>query len=336
MPVTLQDVAHRAGVHKSIASRVLSGDPRASVSQDAQRRVREAARDLGYRPNALARGLRKKVSGAITLVIPDMSNPVYAEIVRGAEAEAQRSHYFLLLTSTYGTEAGEREFLRAALESRVDGLLLASALIDDAVIGDLERDRFPYVLVNRQAHEASRFVVTDDRGGSLLAVEHLIAHGHRRIGHIGGPPSAYTAVARAAAYREALEHAGIPFDPGLLVHGEYSIAGGRDALRRLMELPDPPTAIFAASFQLAAGAVETAFRMGKRIPQDLSIVNIDETEFAATIPPGLTTVRLPLADMGREAVRMLLRAVAGEEGETQIVLPQAGLVRRGSVASRRP
>lgn len=309
MPVTLQDVAHRAGVHKSIASRVLSGDPRASVSQDAQRRVREAARDLGYRPNALARGLRKKVSGAITLVIPDMSNPVYAEIVRGAEAEAQRSHYFLLL---------------------------ASALIDDAVIGDLERDRFPYVLVNRQAHEASRFVVTDDRGGSLLAVEHLIAHGHRRIGHIGGPPSAYTAVARATAYREALEHAAIPFDPGLLVHGEYSIAGGRDALRRLMELPDPPTAIFAASFQLAAGAVETAFRMGKRIPQDLSIVNIDETEFAATIPPGLTTVRLPLADMGREAVRMLLRAVAGEEGETQIVLPQAGLVRRGSVASRRP
>lgn len=330
MPTTLRDVARLAGVHPSIASRVLNGDKSASVREETRRRVTEAASELAYRPNGLARGLRTKLSGCITLVVPDLSNPAYAEILRGAEREARKNQYFMLLASQ-DSNPREKRFLRAALESRVDGVLLANAKVEDHVIEELDRDRFPYVLVNRRSHKASRYVVGDDYGAAKMAVGHLLEQGHRRIGHLAGPETADTAHERQRGYLDALREAEITPDPQLVVAGDYAVSAGRAGLHTLMHTSEPPTAVFAVSFQVAVGALEAAHELKLEVPRDLSIVNIDEFELAAAIPPGLTTVRMPLAEMGEAAVRMLLGVVRGSEPGGQMVLPRLDLVRRNSV-----
>ncbi len=325
-------MAQLAQVHPSIASRVLNGDKSASVKEETKQRVLEAAEQLAYRPNGLARGLRTKLSHCITLVIPDLSNPAFAEILRGAELEARRSQYYVLLASQ-DSGPQEKRFLRATLESRVDGVLLANAKVEDRVIEELEADAFPYVLVNRRSHKASRYVVGDDHGAARIATEHLIANGHRRIGHLAGPETADTATARRQGYEDALRAAGIKVDPALVVCGDYAVSSGRVGLRRLWTGVPRPTAVFAASFQLAVGALEAARELALEVPDHLSIVSIDEFELAAAIPPGLTTVRMPLEEMGREAVRMLLGVVRGEQAGGQLILPQLELVSRNSVGA---
>ena len=330
---TLRDVARLAGVHQSIVSRVLNDDKRTSVKEETRQRVLEAAEALGYWPNALARGLKMKSVGSLALVIPDISNPVYAEIIRGAEQEARRSGHFLLLASTEGTDPGELEFLQALLEGRVDGVILANALVEDAVIDALEAGRYPYVLVNRRSQRASRYVVADDAAGAVLAVNHLLDRGHRRIGHLAGPPTADTARTRKYGYRQALEAAGIAFSDDLVVEGNYSTESGRLGIRRLLSLTRPPTAVFAANLRVAAGAMDAARRAGVRIPEDLSIVAMHDAELAELLSPGLTTVRLPLEGLGREAVRMLLRVAHGQPGPEQVVLTGAELVERESVVT---
>lgn len=330
MPTTLRDVARLAGVHPSIASRVLNGDKSASVREDTKRRVTEAATELAYRPNGLARGLRTRLAGCITLVIPDLANPAYAEILRGAEREARRNQYFMLLVSE-GPNPEEKRFLRAVLESRVDGVLLANAKVEDQVVVELDRDKFPYVLVNRRSHTAQRYVVGDDYGAARLAVEHLIQQGHRRIGHLAGPETADTAYERGRGYRDVLTEAGIMPDPRLEIAGEYAVSSGRANMHLLMSAPERPTAVFAASFQVVVGALQAARELGLEVPKDLSIISIDESEMAAAIPPGLTTIRMPLAEMGEAAVRMLLGVVRGTGPGEKMVLPQLALVRRHSV-----
>ena len=328
---TLRDVARLAGVHLSIVSRVLNDDKKTSVKEETRQRVQEAAEALGYWPNALARGLKMKSVGSLALVIPDISNPVYAEIIRGAEQEARQSGHFLLLASTAGADPRTLEFMQALLEGRVDGVILANALVDDAVIDALEAGRYPYVLVNRRSQRARRYVVADDAAGALLAVNHLIERGHRRIGHLAGPPTADTALNRKLGYRHALEAAGIVFDRDLVVEGSYSTESGRIGVQQLVSLPHPPTAVFAANLRVAAGAMDAARRLGVRIPDDLSIVGMHDAELAELLSPGLTTVRLPLEGLGREAVRMLLRVTRGEPRPEQVVLTGAELVERESV-----
>lgn len=327
----LRDVARAAGVHPSIASRVLNGDKSTSVRDETRQRVLAAALALGYRPNAQARALKLKTSRNIAMVIPDISNPVYSEIIRGAEQEARQLGYFLLLASTEGSDPHEREFLWALAEGRVDGLILANALLEAAVIEELEAADYPYVLVNRRSQGASRYVVADDAGGAAMAVSYLVSLGHRRIAHIGGPLSADTAVARYEGYRTALQQAGIPLDESLVSHGPYSLETGRRGAKGLLALPQPPTAVFAANLTLAMGTMDVARQQGVDIPGQISIIGIHDSDFAALMGPGLTTVQLPLEAMGREAVRMLVRVIDRREGPREMVLTHKQLVVRGTV-----
>lgn len=332
---TLRDVAKLAGVHPSIVSRVLNDDKGASIKPETKRRVLNAARALDYRPNALARGLKMRSTTSFALVIPDIYASVYAEITRGAQLEARESGHYLMLASSPSDDPDKLDFLKALLEGRVDGLIIANALVDDGIIDALEERGYPYVLVNRRSRHATRYVVVDDKGGSQKAVQYLLEQGHRRIGHLAGPHSTDTAQVRMQGYRAALDEAAILFDPQLVVEGSFQPDAGRRGLKTLMSLPSPPTAVFAATVRVAAGALQGARELGLRVPDDVSIICLHDDEGAELVYPPLTAVRMPLEEMGREAVRMLLRIVSGNEGPEAVVVPGSHLIVRGTVGPPR-
>ncbi|MGX6449293.1 LacI family DNA-binding transcriptional regulator, partial [Patulibacter sp. S7RM1-6] len=225
--VTLMDVARRAGVDRSVVSRVLSGDPALNVREETRERVLEAVRELDYRPNAAARSLRTKRADTYGLLIPDFGNPVYTEIIRGAETAARARECVLMTGSTAG-EDDERGGWQADIvgRGRVDGLLLAGDHVEPEQLGQLDARGVPWLLVNRRIEGARRWVVLDDEEAAALAVRHLVALGHEEIAHIAGPTNADTARRRLAGWRAAMDGAGLPTPDGLLVASDYTPAGG--------------------------------------------------------------------------------------------------------------
>jgi LacI family transcriptional regulator len=331
LPVTLKELAARAKVHPSTVSRVANNDPSLRIAAATRSRIETLLRETEYRPNGVARGLKLRQTLVIAVVIPDITNPFFAALFRGIEDGAAPRGYNVLLCNTDGSPERQRSHLQSLIARRVDGVILASTILKDAAVRWLRHQRTPYVLVNRFSDEGlDPFVGSDDVMGAQQATQHLIGLGHVRIGHLAGQPEISTGVLRRRGYQAALIEAGLPLDPELLVESGYVEEGGARATEHLLGLQNRPTAIFAVTDMTAIGAYGAARRMGLRIPEDLAIVGYNDIPLASRLIPALTTVHVPIHELGSVAAGMLLDQIEKGEVVPRRVVFAPQLMARGS------
>jgi DNA-binding LacI/PurR family transcriptional regulator len=325
-------VATLARVDPSVVSRVINGDERLVIKEETRARVVAAIQQLRYHPNAAARSLRTAQSGTLGLLIPDFANPIYAEIIKGAE-QAATKHDALLLTGTALEDRPER-YVRMLASGRVEGLLLASDRIPPEAVEAMVATGRPVVSVNQRIPGVQRMILADDERASRIAVRHLIELGHRRIAHIRGPVGSDTARRRLNGYRRAVRTGGLPPDAALVIGNGYTSEAGAEAMRELLAMPQRPTAVLVANVAAAIGALTAARLAGVRVPADLSVVTIHDIPLAANLAPALTTVRMPLAEMGREGILALFDEDA-DAGVKKVVRDATELIVRESTATPR-
>ena len=333
----LKDVALQAGVDASTASRVLRGDERKPARAETRDRILQVARDLGYRPNSVARSLRTRKTEAIGLVIPDAGNPGFAEIFRGVQAATAEAGWHVIVVEGRPPNHPDLGWERLVFEGRVDGVLVLIASIDDPTVQSVVRSGVPIVLVNRRSRGVVGSVVMNDERGAEVAVDHFVSLGHRKIGHIAGPPTIDTGLRRLAGFRAATRKHGLRVRGAWIGMTDYTEAGGVEAAKVLLATSggELPTALYVASFLSGIGAMRVFKAAGLKIPQDLSIIVSDELALAAHTDPPLSSVLMPVTRMGEIATRMLLGAMA-HEPVSDIVLPdEPQLVLRASTAPPR-
>ena len=305
--VTMVDVARRAGVSQPLVSLVIGGNPRARVADATRQRILDAARELGYRPNVIARSLVRGRAYAIGLIIPDLGNPFFADVVRGAERVAAEQGYALLLcdAAEFGIE-GHLETLRAR---QIDGIIMdapgAASLEAEAVAG------LNLVLVDEPG-SAYYGVASDAVEAGRLAARHLLDLGHRRFGFIGPAADIWAFRMRERGFVQELRAAGIAIESAHFRRATPTVEGGRAAMRAMLALPDHPTAVFCANDLLALGALKSCARSRVPVPETLSIMGCDDIEAARLVTPELSTITIPARELGARAARMLIRLVTGE------------------------
>jgi len=332
MTVTLKDLALRAGVHPSTISRLANGDPRARVSPETRARVLTLLKETGYRPDYAGRSLRLKQSLVLAVIIPDITNPLFAEIFVGVEEVATEAGYSVILANTGGSREREQTHLRQLQARRADGMILASVILRDPSVRWLRTHGIKHVVVDRFSGKADPFVGGDDLAGAFMATNHLIELGHRRIAHLAGPQNVSTAVLRKRGYLAALKGADIEPDPALIVEAGFLEEAGGRAMEQLLTLAPPPTAVFAGNDMSAIGAHGVAREHGLDIPSDVAIVGYDDVPLASRLEPPLTTIRVPVCEFGRISARMLHEQIKEVKADPrQIVLPTELMV-RGSTA----
>lgn len=326
--VTIKDIAQVAGVSPSTVSRALNDS--ALINEATKRRIRRIAKKLGYERNELARGLVKGSSGTVGVIIPDITNPFFAEITKGVEQVVRSRGFGLVLCTTEGVPSREQEYLRLLRRKRVDGLIIASVTVDDPYLKELQRARVPFVLVSRLSEKvAAPYVVVDDQAGGRLAVEHLVSLGHTKIAHIGGPENVHSGRERMQAYREVLKERGIRIRRDWAVFATFTQEAGYTVGKVLLLGKERPTAIFAANDLIALGVMEAAEELGVRIPKDLSLVGYNNIAYAALPRIQLTTVAQPAHEMGEIAADYLLSTRTGGASEKlQCVLSPRLVVRK--------
>jgi LacI family transcriptional regulator len=331
LSVTLREVAKRAGVDISTVSRVLRGDANFSVRSDTRERILRVAAELDYRPNAIARSLKTRSTRTLGMLIPDITNPIFPAIYKGVEDMARQLGYSVILVNTGPRSQEEDPNIALLKEKRVDGFILATAYTTDESLERLRRDNYPVVLVNRRVPGMTdRFVAPDDALGAQLAVTHLIELGHKRIGHISGPLYTETGLSRFTAYRRCLKEHGLPFVPSWVQESDFNEERGYAAMAQLLQVPDPPTAVFCANDLVAIGAIRKARESGLEVPRDLSIVGFNDLPWTDRIQPPLTTIRIPLYEMGSMAARMLLQIIAGQQPDPPFWVAPPEMVIRAS------
>lgn len=330
----IEDVAAVAGVSIKTVSRVLNNEP--NVRAETRDRVLAAVARLGYKPNLSARSLAGQRSYALALVYNNPSRNYLMEIQNGMLEACHANHYNLIL-GPVGTARRTLPDLAALFEnSRPDGVVLIPPLTDDAVVlAYLEEHDIPYASIAPRHPEGCIGVRMDETTAVVELIGHLVAQGHRRIGHIKGPRAHGACQWRHAGYRQALRQYGIEYDPALVVNGQFSFESGIDAANALLDLAEPPTAIFAANDDMAAAVFRVAGQRGLRIPRDLSVCGFDDTPIAGHIYPALTTVRQPTAAMGRLATEQLIDHIRSPEAGTMITVDHAVLVRESTHPPRR-
>jgi len=312
MNPTIKDVANLAGVHPSTVSRVINDNSR--ISEKTKNKVLLIIKKLGYTPNAIARGLKTKRTQTLGMLIPDITNPFFAELARGVEDAANKNNFNVILCNTDDKLKKERTYLEILRGKRVDGLILGTAHIRDKSILELEKKKFPYILVSRNIEGLDKnCVIVDDVAGGIMVTEYLIKLGHRRIAHITGPLKTRSALNRLKGYKLALKKYEIEYRDELVGEGDFRIKGGYQVMKRFLKLAEPPTAIFAANDLLALGAIQVILKKKYHIPEDFCIIGFDDIRLASFVYPPLTTVRQPMLEMGALAVKMLLKII--EEGE---------------------
>lgn len=332
--VTMADVAREAGVSQMTVSRVIN--QREDVSEPTRQRVLEVIGRLGYRPSNIARSLATRRTGTLGLVVPDISNPFFADIVRGVEHAAYAANYTVFLCNSEEHTQRELDLLRSLEERRVDGLILCSSRLNDDQL-QVALTHFPAaVLINRRCRMSEiGHVLADDAGGAGQATRHLLGSGHREIGYLCGPRNSYSGQQRLQGHRHALEQAGIAWDPALTRSCNPSVAGGRAAARRLLDERSRLTALFCYNDLIAVGALQACAELNRAVPDRVAIVGFDDIPLAALVTPPLTTCRVPRRQLGVQALQILLRQIdAGPAGVVEMILPTELVVRASAPAAR--
>ncbi|MFJ5934490.1 LacI family DNA-binding transcriptional regulator [Streptomyces sp. NPDC003444] len=333
---TLEEVAARAGVGRGTVSRVINGSPK--VSEQAKAAVERAVAELGYVPNRAARALAGSRTDAVALVIPEtearlFAEPYFLDIIRGVSAELADADKQLLLTLIRSEQERQR-FEQYLAAQRVDGVLLVSVHDDDPLPDQVRALGLPAVLNGRRSQgESVAFVDSDNTGAGRAAVAHLAARGRRAVATITGPLDMYVARCRLDGYREGLAEAGLAADEGLVANGDFTEEGGRRAMRELLDRRPGLDAVFAASDVMAAGARAVLREAGRRVPEDVALVGVDDSAVARHMDPPLTSVRQPIEEMGRAMARLLLQEIASPgdpDDQPRRMLPTELVVRASS------
>ncbi len=338
---TSRDVANLAGVSRTTVSFVLNNVPDVKISPETRQRVLDAARQLDYYPHVSARRLASGRTRTIALVWHRGPDATYRDaflpgLLQGITRAARHYGYHLLFRPIEPDEPDDA-YVELARGRHTDGLILSGPRSDDPSLLELHRDGFPLVLHGRLPGADIPSVDVDNARGAVQAVGHLLALGHKRIGLITNAPPAYTASQqRLEGYRLALESAGIPFDEGLVRYGNFDEESGQEAADSLLDLPEPPTAIFVASDMVAIGSLKAIRDRGLRVPQDIAIVGFDDITAARFITPPLTTIRVPAIGLGWAAGELLIRIVEGDPPrETEVMLETELIVRQSCGAVER-
>jgi LacI family transcriptional regulator len=310
---SIYDVAKEARVSVFTVSAVVN--QKSHVGKKLKDRVEAAIRKLNYRPNLLARSLAKQKTHTIGMIVPDIANPFFPMVVRGAEDAAQKRGYNLLLCNSDDTQEKEENALELLLSKRVDGILLTKAVSDiNPSLRQMMQDmKIPIVLVMRTSPKISKdAVITDDYRGAYEAVCHLARSGRKRIGLIGGPRRVSNGKARWEGFQDALKANGLTYDPALVIEGDYRVESGYRAGNLL--LSHRPDGVYVANFLMTVGLLKAAEEMGLRCPEDFGLVSFDDYPWLGIFHPKLTTVELPKYQLGQEAVELLLDRIGGKEG----------------------
>ena len=317
--VTIADVAERAGVSQMTVSRVINAS--AAVRSDKRARVERAIKELGYVPNRLARGLSARQLGVIAVLVPDLTNPYFTEIVHKIEEIANEQGLTVLMGNSDERPEREADFLRTVAALRVDGAIVgATGDAAAASIKQLGSAGIPVVAIDRRIDKLELdMVLGATTEPAQLLTQHLIEHGHRRIGMIGGPSTASTSRERGEGYRQALREAQIEVDPSLYRDSRFSRSDGFDIGSELLGGPDPPTALLTANSFLAFGVIGAAEALGLRVPDDLAIASFDDFEIGPR-EPILTCADQPASEIAELAARRLLALMRGDDSEPRTAI----------------
>lgn len=333
---TLRDVARHVGLSIATVSRALSGHPH--VDEGTRRRVLNAAAEIGYQPNALARALRQSRTKTVGLVIPDILNDFYAECATVLQHELEQRGYRLILCISNSDPESDAGYLRTLVEHRVDAIVHVPCTEEGAHRSISAPKPIPVVeLLRHTEHGRCDAVVTDDREGAAALTQHLIALGHRSIAMITGSSLFSTTRYRVEGYRDALRLGGLPLSEARIAYGEYSRAFGYDATMEMMRARLRPTAIFSSGSPLTLGVLSALKELRLQIPGDVSLVCYEDPEWYAAQNPPLTCYALPLREMGRVAAELLMKRLAedGAVAEPQVMRFAGRLVVRGSTRAVR-
>jgi len=328
MKPTMKDVAKRANVSMMTVSRVVNKN--SNTSEKIRKKVLNAIKELNYKPNKIARSLVIKKSDFITIIIPDISNPFFSEMVKGAEGIARAKGYNILLGSTNGEKEIEKEYIDAAINRMSDGIILVAPRIEDKIIYEIN-DYLPLIVVDRPLDRSDILQINiDDFKGAMLATEYLIDINHKNIGFLSGTMDILAGLQRKKGYIKALEKHKETINFKSILNGDWSFESGRNAFDKFYNNHPRPTAIFAANDLMAFGLIQRAQEMNVKIPKDLSIVGFDNISMSALINPSLTTISQPILEMGRKAAELLLNKLQkGPDTNINIHL-ESKLIVRGS------
>lgn len=326
MPVTIREVAKQAGVSVATVSRCFNNS--GPVRTETRRRIEAVARQLRFSPNLAARGLATRRTYTLGVLLPDLYGEFFSEIIRGIDQAAQQQSYHLLLSSSH-SDPGAMEAALRSMRGRVDGLLVMSPGEDGAALDAHLPEGQPVVLLNGGVETGNRTAVTvDNYGGAYEMVSHLIAVGHRRIAIISGPERNSDAAERLRGYRTALHEAGIEMRAEWVVRGDFTERAGHAAAREIQALSPCPQAIFAANDSMAIGALSALRDAGVRVPADMAVAGFDDIPIARYTSPPLTSVHVPIAELGARAVARLLSTAGGNGlAPPREVLPTTLVVR---------
>jgi LacI family transcriptional regulator len=312
---SIYDVARESGVSVFTVSEVVN--KKSHVSKKLRDRVEKTIRKLNYRPNLIARSLAKQKTHTIGMIVPDIANPFFPMVVRGAEDAAQKHGYNLLLCNSDDSLEKEERAIELLLSKRVDGILLTKAVGDfRAPLRQMIKEvKIPFVLVMRTYPKLTAdAVITDDYQGAYDAVCHLARAGRRRIGLISGPLKVSNAVARWQGFHDSLKAMGLPFEKELIVEGDYRIESGYRAGHAL--LSHRPDGIYVANHLMTVGLLKAAEEMGLGCPDDFGLVSFDDYPWLGIFRPRLTTVELPKHQLGSEAAELLIKRISGDRSKT--------------------
>jgi LacI family transcriptional regulator, galactose operon repressor len=331
---TLKQIAEATGVHTSTVSRALDPQKRHLVADDVAERIAHVAQSLSYQPNRVATSLRTGRSQLVGVLLPDIANPVFAPILSGI-AEALATEGYSPIVADAGNDSSQQiAFVDNLLNQRVDGIILATVSRDDDVVGHCLERRLPVVLVNRfEFRDRVSSIVSDDELGMRLAVDHLVSNGHRHIGHVSGPLGTSTGLLRRDGFLRAMARHGLP------VHIEEASHFTREAgvapARALISGTPAITAIVAANDLLALGTFDAMRMLGRRCPEDISVVGHNDMPLVDLISPPLTTIRIGHREMGRGAAKLLLKEIDNRGAAVQHVILQPELIVRASTTPLR-
>lgn len=332
--VTIKDVARLAGVSPSTVSRVIADHPR--ISPNTKERVRLVMAELGYYPNAIARSLVNQTSSSIGVIRSrltqgDFANPFFPAVIQGISSVAHKYGLHLVLSTSSSFTQEDEECLNLLRQRRVDGVILLASHRQDKLIPRLIAEGFPFVLIGRhEGPEVINWVNNDNVADARAAVEYLLGRGHRRIACLDGDPRYVVSVDRRLGYEQALVAHSIDVDQALVEHSEFSVEGGYQATLRLLQKEREFSAIFAVDDLIAIGAMRALQERGCKVGDDVAVVGFNNTILGAYVQPALTSVHVPIYELGQIAVQMLTAQIYGSGAYPDHKMLQAELVVRGS------
>lgn len=332
-PSTIKEVAKRAGVSTATVSRVISGS--SNVSKKLEKRVNNAIKTLDFRPNLVARRLRRRSTKIIGVVISDIQNPFNASLVEGIESVLQTDEYLLLLGNSSDNPQREQQKLNTFLSEDVTGVIFVCTNENASYFRKFQEKGISLVAVDRKPPDLTvDSVQVANADASYRAASHLLQEGHRRVGLVAGPLTISTAIERCEGYKHALVSAGLPIDPELIQVGNFRQAGGYEAMGALLDLPKPPSAVLVSNNLMTLGALQMIHERSLNIPDEIALIGFDDMPWATSLRPPLTVIAQPVFEMGAVAARQLLARIDKPNAPIQQVILETRLIIRASCSCR--